>query len=421
MNPTPNSTVSQDRSSVNGRSQDAKNASASSPRPVQSVLSEEMLARFASRASSYDRENRFFAEDFEELRAAKYLLLPVPSEFGGAGLTLAQVCREQRRLAYHAPATALAVNMHLYWLGVAADLWRHGDVSLEWLLREASAGEIFAAGHAESGNDVPVLLSTSKAERVDGGYRFTGRKHFGSLTPVWTRFGLHGMDTSNPTQPKIVHAFMPREAEGYTIKETWDVLGMRATRSDDTVLENVFVPDRYVARVVPAGAAGVDPFVLAVFAWALMGFGNVYYGLATRALDQSITAVKSKGSLALSRSMAYHPEIQHAIADMVIELESIGPHLEAVAEDWSNGVDHDAQWPLKIFAAKYRAVEGAWRVVDLGLDLTGGSGIFRAAGYERLIRDARLGRIHPANSFLTHEVVAKTALGISLDEQPRWG
>ena len=421
MNPTPNSTVSQDRSSDHGSAQDAKGANTSSPRPVKSVLTEEMLARFASRAASYDRENRFFAEDFEELRAAKYLLLPVPSQFGGAGLTLAQVCREQRRLAYHAPATALAVNMHLYWLGVAADLWRRGDVSLEWLLREASAGQIFAAGHAESGNDVPVLLSASKAERVDGGYRFTGRKHFGSLTPVWTRFGLHGMDTSNPTQPKIVHAFMPREAEGYTIKETWDVLGMRATRSDDTVLENVFVPDRYVARVVPAGEAGIDQFVLAVLAWALMGFGNVYYGLAKRALDQSITAVKSKGSLALSRSMAYHPEIQHAIADMVIELESIEPHLEAVAEDWSNGVDHDAHWPLKIFAAKYRAVEGAWRVVDLGLDLTGGSGIFRSAGYERLIRDARLGRIHPANSFLTHEVVAKTALGISLDEQPRWG
>jgi alkylation response protein AidB-like acyl-CoA dehydrogenase len=48
----------------------------------------------------------------------------------------------------------------------------------------------------------------------------------------------------------------------------------------------------------------------------------------------------------------------------------------------------------------------------------GGTGIFRSAGYERLVRDARLGRIHPANSFLTHEVVAKTALGISLDEQP---
>ena len=125
--------------------------------------------------------------------------------------------------------------------------------------------------------------------------------------------------------------------------------------------------------------------------------------------------------MALSRSMAYHPEVQHAIAEMVIELESIGPQLEKVAQDWSNGVNHGAQWPSKIFAAKYRAVEGSWRVVDLGLEIMGGAGIFRSVGYERLVRDARLGRIHPASSFLTHEVVAKTALGISLDEQPRWG
>ncbi len=417
MNSVNDITVSRERSGSNGDS----NHAASSPRLLRPVLSEEMLARFASRAAACDRENRFIDEDFEELRAAKYLLLPLPSEFGGAGMTLAEVCREQRVLAYHAPATALAVNMHLYWLGVAADLWRRGDASLEWILREAAAGEIFAAGHAESGNDIPILLSTTNAERVEGGYRFTGHKHFSSLTPVWTRFGMHGMDTSNPAQPKIVHAFMPRDSSGYKIKETWDVLGMRATRSDDTVLENVFIPDRYIVRVLPPGGAGIDSFVLTAFAWALTGFGNVYYGLAKHALDQSIASVKSKGSLALTRSMAYHPEVQHAIAEMVIELESIGPHLDAVAEEWSNGVDHGAAWPAKIFAAKYRAVEGSWRVVDLGLDVAGGQGIFRAAGYERLIRDARLGRIHPANSFLAHEVVAKTALGISLDEQPRWG
>jgi alkylation response protein AidB-like acyl-CoA dehydrogenase len=421
MNSTSKAVIPKGSSTGNENVAKERDMSANLPRSTEPVLTEDMLSRFAQRAAIYDRDNRFFAEDFEELRAAKYLLMPVPSEFGGAGMTLAEVCRQQRRLAYYAPATALAVNMHLYWLGVAADLWRRGDASLEWILRESAAGEIFAAGHAESGNDVPVLLSTSKAERVEGGYKFTGRKHFSSLTPVWTRFGLHGMDTSDLSQPKIVHAFMSRDTAGYAIKETWDVLGMRATRSDDTVLENTFIPDRYIARIVPGGGAGVDSFVLSVFAWALMGFGNIYYGLAKRALDHSVAAAKSKGSLALSRSMAYHPEIQHTIAEMVIELESIGPHLESVAEDWSNGVDHGAQWPSKIFAAKYRAVEGSWRAVDLGLDVTGGNGIFRAAGYERLVRDARLGRIHPANSFLTHEVVAKTALGISLDEQPRWG
>ena len=196
--------------------------------------------------------------------------------------------------------------MHLYWTGVAADLWRAGDTSLTWLLKEAARGQVFAAGHAESGNDIPVLLSTTKAERVDGGYRFTGRKSFGSLSPVWTYLGIHGMDTSDPAQPKIVHAFMPRETKGYRIEETWDVLGMRATRSDDTILEGAVVPDRYVARVVPAGAAGIDPFVLGLFAWALLGFGNIYYALARRALDLTVESVKSKRSIGLSRSMAYH-------------------------------------------------------------------------------------------------------------------
>lgn len=420
MSPAQEAAFAKKFSKHNSGAHNATAIAASAP-SFESPLTPEMLTRFESRAAIYDRENRFFDQDFADLRAAKYLVLPLPAEFGGQGLNLAEVCQEQRRLAYYAPATALALNMHLYWVGVAADLWQRGDTSLEWMLRDAAAGEIFAAGHAEAGNDVPVLFSTSKAERVEGGYRFTGRKQFGSLTPVWTRFGLHGMDSSDPGQPKIVHAFMPRDSAGYMIKETWDVLGMRATRSDDTTVENVFIPDQYVARIVPAGGAGVDAFVLSVFAWALMGFGNIYYGLARRALDKSIEAVKNKRSLALTRSLAYHPEVQHAIAQMVIELESIGPHLERIAQDWSNGVDYGAEWPAKIFAAKYRAVEGAWRVVDQGLDVAGGSGIFRSAGYERLLRDARLGRIHPANAFLTHEVVGKTALGISLDEQPRWG
>ena len=388
---------------------------------VQVTLSDSMLARFAERAAGYDRENRFFTEDFQDLRQAGYLKLPVPAELGGGGAALDQVCREQRRLAYYAPATALGLNMHLYWVGVAADLWRRGDASLEWVLRDAAAGEVFAAGHAESGNDVPVLLSTTKAERVEGGYRFTGHKHFGSLSPVWTRFGLHGMDAANPQAPKIIHAFLPRDTPGYTIKPTWDVLGMRATQSDDTALENVFIPDRYVARVVPAGAAGIDAFVLSIFAWALMGFANVYYGLARRALDQSIESVKKKRSLALSRTMAYHAEVQHAAADMFMELESVGPHLDRIAEDWANGVNHGAQWPAKILSAKYKAVESSWRVVDLALEVAGGFGIFRSAGMERMFRDARLGRIHPGNSFFTHEVVGKTALGINPDEQPRWG
>jgi alkylation response protein AidB-like acyl-CoA dehydrogenase len=385
------------------------------------ILSEELLARCRERGPIYDRENRFFDEDFAELRDAGYLTIAVPRELGGLGYTLADVCRQQRRLAYHAPSTALALNMHLYWTGLVADVWRGGDRSIEWLLREAKNGAVFAAGHAERGNDIPVLLSTTRAERVEGGYRFTGHKAFGSLTPVWTYLGIHGLDTSDPQHPKVVHAFMPRDTPGYTIEKTWDTLGMRATRSDDTVLDGVFVPDRQIARVVPAGAAGVDQFVLGIFAWALMGFGNIYYAMARRAVDLIVESVQTKTSLGLTRSMAYHPEVQHGIAEMVVELESIGPHLDQVAREWSEGVDHGAGWIVKIVAAKYHAVEGAWRVIDRAFDLAGGFGIFRRGPFEQLFRDARLGRIHPANSMLTHELVGKLTLGISPDEQPRWG
>jgi alkylation response protein AidB-like acyl-CoA dehydrogenase len=386
------------------------------------ILSDSMLQRFRERAPGYDRENRFFQEDFDELRNAGYLAVAVPRELGGGGLTFAECMREQCRLGYYAHATALAINMHLYWVGVAADLWRAGDRSLEWMLRGAVSGEVFAAGHAERGNDMPLFLSTAKAERVTGGYRFTGHKSFGSLTPVWTYLGLHAMDSSDPAAPKIVHAFMPRATEGYSIKETWDVLGMRATASQDTLIQGAFVPDRYIARVVPAGFKGADLFILAIFMWALGGFANVYYGLARHVVDLTIENLKTKTSIAITRgSLTHHPAVQHAVADMVIELEGIGPQLDRLADDWVEGVDHGGAWPVKIVAAKHRTVEAVWKVVDTALDLAGGYGIFAASGIERLFRDARLGRIHPANSALTREVVAKLTLGIDPDAQPRWG
>jgi alkylation response protein AidB-like acyl-CoA dehydrogenase len=383
------------------------------------ILSEAVLTKMRERAGIYDHENRFFSDDFEELRKSGYLNMAVPKEMGGLGYNLAQVARETRRLAYYAPATALGTNMHVYWTGVAADLARMGDKSLEWILKESAAGEVFAAGHGEVGNDLPLFLSTSSAERVKGGYRFKGHKMFGSLTPVWTRMGLHGMDGKAEGGPKVVHAFMPRDSDGYTVKETWDVLGMRATRSDDTVLEDVFVPDKYIARILPAGTP--DAFILCIFAWALIGFANVYYGLAQRAMELAVESAKKRKSLAVSRTMAYHPEVQHSIAQAALVLESMGPYVDRIADDWSNGVDHGHGWPMKIVAVKHHCVEGAWKIVDLAMDLSGGGGMFKRNELERLFRDARCGRFHPANANLVHEVVAKTSLGIDLGEQPRWG
>jgi alkylation response protein AidB-like acyl-CoA dehydrogenase len=109
---------------------------------------------------------------------------------------------------------------------------------------------------------------------------------------------------------------------GYHIEETYDTLGMRASRSDDTIFDGAFVPDRYVARIVPALA--FDPFFLGLYGYFLPWLSAVYCGLARRAADLAIAAARGKSSLGLTRSMAYHPEVQHLAAEMTVELEAMG-------------------------------------------------------------------------------------------------
>ena len=165
------------------------------PLDPERLLPDDLLERIRGRAAGYDERNSFFTEDLEELAAAGYLKLFVPETDGGAGLGLEAAVRCQRRLATAAPATALAVNMHLVWTGVARVLAERGDSSLDFVLREAAAGEIFAFGNSEAGNDSVLFDSLTEAKPLpDGSYSFTGTKIFTSLSPAWTRLGIFGKD-----------------------------------------------------------------------------------------------------------------------------------------------------------------------------------------------------------------------------------
>src|SRR5258708_33259259 len=144
-----------------------------------SIISDAPLQACRRRAAGYDRDSRLCQEDFDELKAAGYLNLTLPKEFGGLGYTLNQYTREARRLASYAPATALCLNMHHYWVGTAADSWRTGDKSVGFILEDAGKGEVFAAGHAEAGNETSIVMSVTKAEKVPGRDKFTGRKSIG--------------------------------------------------------------------------------------------------------------------------------------------------------------------------------------------------------------------------------------------------
>ena len=301
------------------------------------VLSSELLARCSQRAPGYDRENTFCHEDFFDLREAGYLTLAVPADMGGAGATMAELMHETRRLAYHAPATALAVNMHHYgwvWPRTSAD-------SVTLRSSGSSSGRRPATSSRRTrgtGNDMPVLLSTALAERVDGGYRFHGRKNFGSLSPVWDWLVLHAMDTSDRGAQGLYTLFSRARAKAIASSVRWDTLGMRATRSDDTVLEGAFRAGFATSPSRSRRAAGMDPsFCRSCRALparnVVLRPRNEHPRCHRRELERQDVDCGCGG-------MVRHPEVQRGSRGNRDGARSARSYLESVVRDWDAGADH---------------------------------------------------------------------------------
>ncbi|WP_104043960.1 acyl-CoA dehydrogenase family protein [Arthrobacter sp. ZGTC412] len=376
------------------------------------VLPDALLERIRGRAAGYDRDNAFFHEDLQELAEAGYLKLFVPAADGGKGLGLEAAAQCQRRLATAAPATALAVNMHLVWTGVAQVLQARGDDSLNFVLKEAAQGEVFAFGNSEAGNDSVLFDSRTVAEPQPGSYTFTGTKIFTSLSPAWTRLGIFGKDSSaRDGEGELVHGFIARETPGYRILDDWDTLGMRASQSNTTVLEGVFVPENRIFRKLPVGP-NRDPLIFAIFACFETLLAAVYTGVGERALAVGVETVKRRTSFKNGgRSYAQDPDIRWKVAEAAMAMDNLYPQLASVTADVDVLADHGPQWFPKLVGLKVNATETARRVVDLAIQVSGGSSYFRGSELERLYRDVLAGMFHPSDDESAHNTVATAWLG----------
>lgn len=380
------------------------------PRP-RTLLTDDLLDAVRGRAAGYDRDNAFFDEDLAALTEAGYLRALVPTAFGGAGLGLREVAHEQARLAGAAPATALAVNMHHVWTGVARYLHERGDASLDWLLEEAGRGEVFGFGYSEGGNDL-VLLGSRTEARPDGtgGYTFHGRKIFTSNSPAWTRLGVLGLDTVSDDGPRLVHAFVPRGA-GVEVLDDWDTMGMRASQSRSTVLDGAHAPaDRVVRRLAPGPT--LDPLVVGIFTTFETLLASVYTGIAERALELGVAAARRRTSMKNDgASLAQDPDIRWRLADAALALDAVWPQIDTVAGELDALVDRGAGWFRATAGLKVRATETAKTVVDQMVRVAGGSSYFAGNELGRLYRDVLAGIFHPSDDESAHSTVAQSLLG----------
>lgn len=381
-----------------------------------SVLNDQVLTDVRSRAGSYDANNEFPHADLKQLRELGYLKQFVPESLGGMGCTLLDVVNSQARLAAAAPATALAVNMHLITGGVARVLAERsvkplgtGESDLVWQLIGADA--LIALGISEPGNDAVLLDSfVTATPDGDGGYTLSGTKIFTSLSPVWTHLWCFGRDDSGD-EPTLVHVLVERDDAGVTVNDDWDTLGMRGTQSCSTTLNEVHVSANRVLGTAPVGPSP-SPLIFGIFSNFLTLLGACYLGMAERATELAVEAVQRRTSyVAGGASLAEDGGMQELIARMGRRQLAARMQLESVAADVDNLVNHAAAWGPRLSAAKFAATEAARANVVDALEAVGGQAFRRGHELERLYRDVAASVFHPSQDRKVHAAIASWLLG----------
>lgn len=373
-------------------------------------LSDELLTQIHECADKYDRENSFPYEDYEALKEAGYYKAFVPEEYGGAGLSLKEIAKEQTRLAKAAPATALGINMHQIIVGLAKFMVRKGNKHGEQILRDAADGKLLAFGISEPSNDRVLFGSICDAKPTNnGGYEFFGPKVFISMAEQCDRLVTYGMDTSGD-EPKSVFAYIKNDPDTIDYSPDWDVLGMRATRSLNIKLNGAKASEEEILTKVDPGPS-FDPVVFGIFAHFEILLAATYHGISERALELGIETVQGRKSIANDTTYDQDKDIRWRIAEAALKANQIPPQINALAEDIEQDADHGKFWLPRLSAIKNYATETALEVVQEITRASGGHSYSNNQELSRLLRDVHAGLFQPSDQESLHNAWAKILLG----------
>ena len=292
--------------------------------------------------------------DIAKLGDAGYLNVALPPEFGGLGCTLRQAACGQRRLARHAPLTALAVSAHLYWTGAAADAYRTGDHSVRWILLEAARGALFAAGHGAAGGDLRFADPRSRCEPTgESGYRFSSPAVLSSLTPAWDWVAVHAVHAGGSARPdRSGRPYAPGDPGAPDAVLAFAGRGSRCT------------PAFRVARVQPVGTPG-DVFTTSALAWGHSILASVQYSDARRAFNAAVAATAS----AAAPGSAGHPLDQWPVAEAGLRLDAMKAKIADITHPWPlvpwPAPDLGGQRLISIFTMRQEVADGARQVLSL--------------------------------------------------------
>lgn len=355
----------------------------------------------APHAERHDRDGSFVSEAVAHLRETGLLAMAVPSELGGGGATLAEIVAVQRELGRHCGSTALATAMHQHVVATTAWRYRRGLPGTEPTLRRVADEGILLVSTGGADQTHP----RGQATRVEGGYRVSGRKVFCSQSPAGTAMATM-FPFEDPDQGlRVLNMAIPLSAEGVTVLDDWDVLGMRGTGSNSVVVDDVFVPDDKVAANRPHGV--IDGPLQITFSLAFPIIIGAYLGVADAACAAALESVGTRRDDAL---------VQRQVGLMVDRLRVAGWALDGAVAAVGDDPQPSMELVADVMAAKREAALAGMEVCDLAMDIAGGSAFWKGSVIERCYRDIRAIKCHPLSLEKSLVHAGRVALGVAADD-----
>ncbi|WP_042879494.1 acyl-CoA dehydrogenase family protein [Cupriavidus necator] len=381
----------------------------------------ELSARFAAGAPAHDAAASFPHDNFAQLHAHGLTAQVVPRTHGGGGAGLVEARRIVAAVAGGEPATALVLTMtYLQHRAIArADSHWSPTVRDQVFASAVQDGALINALRVEPELGSPARggLPGTIATRVGNGWRLSGRKLYSTGIPalrwlaVWAR-------TDEP-QPRVGIFLVPGPASGIAgvrIVENWNHLGLRASGSHETVLDNVWIPPGHAVDIrppsawAPAGASQADIDANAdQQAWMVVLLGSLYDAVA-RAADAWVrTFVRKRAPGSLGAPLATLPRVQETIGEIAALLRTNAVVLDDAAARTDAGEPPTA---ADSGLLKFTVTGNAIRAVELALQLSGNHGLSRNNPLERHYRDVLCSRIHTPQNDAILGAAGRAQLGL---------
>lgn len=358
-------------------------------------IASRLAPALAERAADVDQNDLFVADNYALLKEAGLVEAGVPRELGGGGAGIQELAEMLRVLAHACGSTALAFSMHTHQVAIPAWRWRHQKVAaVEPLLKRVAVERLILL--SSGGSD--WIGGSGKADKVEGGYRVTGRKAFTSGAEAGSILMTGAIHEAEDGSRSVIHFGAPMTAEGVRIEPTWRTLGMRGTASNDVVMENLFVPDASVAFSRTAGEWHPVFQTIATIAFPLIY--AVYLGVAESARDIAVEIARGRPQPDLSLAGRMDTELRAAQLAHRWMLDTVArnsPSADTVNE---------------VMIGRTLVARHEIAAVELAMELAGGASFYRATGLERRFRDIQGARFHPLQAGPQARYAGAMALGL---------